>query len=272
MPEKKRTRAAISAQENFGEGLCQELEVLLAPDDIQIAFDRKTGIQQLSNQPSECLIPFLVSKLFEFGAEKIITSAPGRVGFKVKPDAFLAAKTEMIYDIREKVAGKATIGKLAFATATSRIFIFEIYYAGSFKLKREFTDNEIKTAGGVGQALEDFFSEVEQSLEGSGITAIQAANKTRRSRNNEYLFHFSYQPTLGFYENEVYGAGCYSVRGDATLDEINGYGVDSKTCELMTQRCICAQVLKMQFTAPIWFPVKFIISTTRKKYLILMMN
>lgn len=109
---------------------------------------------------------------------------------------------------------------------TSRTFTFEIYYEGRFRVKREFSDKEIKSEGGIRNVLEAFFEEIESTIYDSKFSPADTPSSRQRSRNNEYLFGFSYSPHMCFGESEVFGEGCYAIRGDAPTDEINDHGID----------------------------------------------
>ena|GEM_PF-559886 len=210
----------------FYESLNLQLEALLEPHDFQIAFDRKTGVRPLEKQQSTYFVPFLVSKVHEFKAEDIIIPTPGCTGFKIEERALLSARETLAQDIRDALSEKVAIHELIFSMATSRNFGFEIYYEGSFRVKREFSDDEIASEGGVRDALESFFDEIESAIEPYGFDITGNPSTHRRSVNNEYLFNIGYSRNIGFSESKVCGEGCYAISGDATTDEINEYGVD----------------------------------------------
>jgi len=114
------------------------------------------------------------------------------------------------------------IHELVFNIATSRAFVFDICYHGIFRVKREFSGEELKCEGGVKGALENFFYEVESC----GLTVSSKSSTHRRTRNNEYLFSVFYETDLDISESEVYGAGSYAITGNYEfIDKINDYSV-----------------------------------------------
>jgi hypothetical protein len=129
-------------------------------------------------------------------------------------------------DIRDTLGTKVAIHELVFSMATSRIFVFEIYYEGSFRVKREFSDDDIESEGCVRDALESFFDEIKSAIEPFGFDVTSTPSRHQRSRDNEYLFGVYYAPHTGFNESDVHGEGCYAIKGDASTDEINEYGID----------------------------------------------
>lgn len=213
-------------EEEFSHSINRQLEVLLEPLDYQIAFDRKTGLHPVNKLQLTYLIPFLVSKLHEFKAEDIIIPRPGYTGFKVEARVLSSVQETLALDIRDTLGTNVTIHELVFSMATSRRFVFEIYYEGSFRVKREFTNEVIESEGGVRDALESFFDEIVSAIEPFGFQVTSTPSIRQRSHNNEYLFGVFYAPCIGFSESDVHGEGCYAIRGNASTDEINEYGID----------------------------------------------
>jgi hypothetical protein len=194
--------------------------------NFQIAFDEKAGVHSFKEQKSTHLIPFLISKIHEFKDENIITPKPGYTRFKIEDKAFSSIQKTLAQEIRDTVGSKVEIHELSFNMATSRSFGFEIYYEGSFRVKREFSDDDIESEGGVRDALESFYDEIESAIEGTGFEVTGTPSSYQRSRNNEYLFEVYYAPIIGFSERDVHGAGCYAIRGNASTDEVNFHGID----------------------------------------------
>ncbi|MCF8039633.1 MAG: hypothetical protein K9K79_09985 [Desulfohalobiaceae bacterium] len=213
-------------EEEFCDSVNLQLEALLEPLDYKIAFDRKTGVRPFNKQQLTYLIPFLVSKVYEFKAENIIIPRPGYSGFKVEDRALSSVQETLAKDIRNTIGTKVTIHELVFSMVTSRNFVFEIYYEGSFRVKREFSDEDIESEGGIRAALESFFDEVVSAIEPFGFQVTSTPSRRQRSRNNEYLFGVYYAPCIGFSEGDVHGEGCYAIRGDASTDEVNEHGID----------------------------------------------
>lgn len=211
---------------DFCESVNLQLEALLEPQDFRIAFDRKTEVRPFKKQQLTYFIPFLVSKVHEFKAEDIIIPKPGYTGFKVEARALSSVQETLAQDIREMLGTKVAIHELVFSMATSRSFVFEIYYEGRFRVKREFSDDDIESEGGVRDALGTFFEEIESAIKPFGFEVTSTPSRHRRSRNSEYLFGVYYAPCIGFSESDVHGEGCYAIRGDASTDEVNEYGVD----------------------------------------------
>jgi hypothetical protein len=213
-------------EEEFCDSVNLKLEALLEPLDYQIAFDRKTGIRPFEKQQLPYLIPFLVSKVHEFKAEDIIIPKPGYSGFKVENRVLSSVQETLAQDIRKTIRTKVTIHELVFSMVTSRNFVFEIYYEGSFRVKREFSDADIESEGGVRDALESFFDEIVSAIEPFGFHVTSTPSKRQRNRNNEYLFGVYHAPCIGFSESDVHGEGCYAIRGDSSIDEVNWHGID----------------------------------------------
>lgn len=213
-------------KEEFCDSVNLQLEALLKPLDCQIAFDRKTGVRLLKKQLSTYLIPFLVSKVHEFKAEDIIIPKPGYSGFRVEDKALSSVQETLAKDIRDTLGTNVAIHELVFSMATSRRFVFEIYYEGSFRVKRAFSDDEIEYKGNVRDALESFFDEIVSAIEPFGFQVTSTPSRRQRSRNNEYLFGVDYAPRIGLSESDVHGEGCYAISGDASTDEVNEYGID----------------------------------------------
>lgn len=210
----------------YCESLLPQLEDLLESHNLQIAFDEKSVAHPFKEQKSTYLIPFLVSKIHEFKVEDIIIPKPGYTGFKIEDKAFSSIQKTLAQEIHDTLGSKVETHEISFSMATSRSFGFEIYYEGSFRVKREFSDKEIESDGGVRDALELFYSEIESAIEGTGFQVTGTPSSHQRSRNNEYLFDVYYAPIISFSEKDVHGAGCYAIRGDASTDEINEYGID----------------------------------------------
>jgi hypothetical protein len=204
----------------FCDSVNLQLEALLQPLGYQIAFDTQTGVQLTY------LIPFLVSKVHEFKAENIIIPKPGYSGFKVEDRALSSVQETLAQDIRDTIGANVTIHELVFSMVTSRSFVFESFYEGSFRVKREFSDEDVESEGGVRDALESFFDEIVSAIEPFGFEITSSPSSRQRSRNNEYLFSVYYAPTIGFRESDVQGEGCYAIRGDASTNEINEHGID----------------------------------------------
>lgn len=211
-------------EKEFCESLSLELDRQLGPYGFQVAYNKKIGVCMSKDQQLTCFIPFLVSKVHEFKAEDIIVPNVGFSGFKVKDKALLLVRKTLEQDIVDALCEKVAIHEISFSMATARDFVFEVYYAGSFRVKHEFSDDEI--GGGVRDALEWFFEEIRSAILPYGVDVTDTPSTHRRSRNNEYLFHILYSSYLGFGEDEVFGRGCYALMGDASLDEINLHGVD----------------------------------------------
>lgn len=211
---------------DYCESLTHQLEELLESQNFQIAFDEKAGVHPFKEQKSTYLIPFLVSKIHEFKVEDIIIPKPGYIGFKIKDEALSSIKQTLDQEIRDTLGSKMDIHELSFSMTTSRNFAFEIYYEGSFRVKREFSDEDIESEGGVRDALESFYYEIESAIEGTGFQVTSTPSSHQRSRNDEYSFGVYYAPIIGFGENNVHGEGCYAIRGDASTGEINFYGID----------------------------------------------
>lgn len=210
----------------FCESLNLQLEALLEPQNFQIAFDRKTGVRPLEKQQTTYFVPFLVSKVLEFKTEDIIIPTPGCTGFKIEERALSSARETLAQDIRDALREKVAIHELIFSMATSRNFGFEIYYEGSFRVKREFSDDEIASEGGVRDALESFFDEIESAIQPFDFEITSTPSTHRRSHDNEYIFSVYYAQPIGISERDVRGEGSYAISGDASTDEINEYGVD----------------------------------------------
>ena len=203
-----------------------ELQTLLEPQGFQVAFDEKAGIKISEQQEKTCLVSFLVSKVCEFKFDDIVIPNPSYTSFKVTAASMSSVRNTLTQNIRDALFSKMITHELAFIMTTSRNFDFEVFYEGVFRVKREFSDDEIVSEGGVNNALESFFEEVESAIQPFGFEVDSASSRQRRSRNNEYLFDVFYAPIIGFNESTVHGEGCYAVRGDASRDEINTYGID----------------------------------------------
>ncbi|HZJ97730.1 MAG TPA: hypothetical protein VFD12_07855 [Oligella sp.] len=210
----------------FCDSMNLQLEELLQPLGYQIAFDTQTGVRPFEKQQLTYLIPFLVSKVHEFKAENIIIPKPGYSGFKVEDRALSSVQEALAQGIRDTIGTNVTIHELVFSMVTSRSFVFEIFYEGSFRVKREFSDEDVESEGGVRDALESFFDEIVSAIEPFGFEITSTPSSRQRSRNNEYLFSVYYAPTIGFRESDVQGVGCYAIRGDASTDEVNEHGID----------------------------------------------
>lgn len=218
------------SHEEWGRDFCEsvtlQLEALLEPQNFQIAFDRKTGVRVFNNKQLTYFFPFLVSKVHEFKAEDIIIPNPGYIGFEIKASAMSTVQETLTQDIRDTLGSKMAIHKLVFSMATSRGFGFEIYYEGSFRVRRKFSDDDIESKGSDRGALESFFDEIKSAIEPFGFEITSTPSKRQRSLNNEYLFNVYYAPNYVFSEIDVHGEGCYAIRGDASTDDINEYGID----------------------------------------------
>lgn len=212
-------------KEDFCDSVESQLKALLEPLDYQVAYDRKTAVRSFRKKNRSYLIPFLVSKVHEFNADNIIIPRPGYSGFKVKESALSWIQETFAKDILDTLSTHVEVYELTFNMVTSRSFTFEIFYEGNFKLKREFTDEHIKSEGGIRASLKLFFDEVASEIEPLGFQITSMPSTHKRSRNNEYLFGISYEQCIVFGENNVYGDGCYAVRGDASTDEINEHGI-----------------------------------------------
>lgn len=203
-----------------------QLEEMLEPLGYQIAFDIEEGVRSFEKQQLTYLVPFLVSKVHEFNAEDIITPESNSLCFKVKDRVFSSAQEILAQNIRDTLGTNMAIHEIVFSMATSRIFVFELFYEGSFRVKREFSDEEIEYNDGVRGALRSFFDEIESAIEPFGFEITSAPSIRQRSRNDEYLFGVYYASRINFNESKVLGAGCYAIRGDASIDEINDRGID----------------------------------------------
>lgn len=212
--------------EAFCDSVKLQLEAILEPLDYQIAFDRRTGVRSFEKQQLSYLMPFLVSKIHEFKAGDIIIPKPGYSGFKVEDSALSSIQETLAKEIHKTIGKNVAIHELAFTMVTSRSFVFEIYYEGSFRVKREFSDKDIKSEGGIRAALESFFDEVVSAIEPFGMQVTSTPSRHQRSRNNEYLFGVHYARCIGFSESGVVGEGCYAIRGDASTGEVNEHGID----------------------------------------------
>ncbi|NCB85674.1 MAG: hypothetical protein EOM44_14470 [Bacteroidia bacterium] len=212
----------------FCDSVKNELETLLKPLNWQIAFDKKNEVRSFEKMKLFSLIPFLVSKVHEFKNKDIIISKSDYSGFKVEDRALSLVQKSFIQDIRDTLGSKIEIHELIFSMVTSRSFVFEIYYEGSFRVKREFNDKDIYSEGGVRNALESFFGEVASTIEPFGFQVTSMPSRRQRSRNNEYSFGVYYAPRIAFSESDVQGEGCYAIRGNASTDEVNMHGIDFK--------------------------------------------
>ncbi len=90
-------------EEEFCGSVNLQLEAILEPLDYKIAFDRKTGVRPFKKQQLTYLIPFLVSKVYEFKAENIIIPRPGYSGFKVEDRALSSVQKTLAKDIHNTI-------------------------------------------------------------------------------------------------------------------------------------------------------------------------
>jgi len=202
-----------------------KIKGVLENQSFQVAYDRESGIKPFENQRSTYLVPFLVSKVWQFASKdiRVIKRGPD---FKIKEDALKSVQEALAQTIRGEICENFMIHELVFDKATSRKFTFEIYYEGSFRVKWEFSSDDVKSKRGVRIALESFFDEVISEIEPFGFQVSSKSSRHQRMSSNEYLFDVYYQTDVEFNENEVIGEGGFAVRGDASIDEINTYGVD----------------------------------------------
>lgn len=213
------------AFEHF-EPLHFDINALMEPRHVQVAFDKKAGVRPLANNQTTYLVPFLVSKVFELKAEDITSPRQDYSGFKIKDSSLSALQESLVQDVRDTLCEKMEIHELDFIMATSRRFDFEISYEGSFRVKRKFSDEDVESEEGVKNALAAFFDEIGSVIEPFGFQVTSTPSTHRRSRDDEYRFGVYYEPVIGLSENDVHGEGCYALSGDASIDEINEYGVD----------------------------------------------
>lgn len=199
-----------------------ESEVFLGSNRFQFAFDEKTGIRQ---QATSYLVPVLVSAIHEFKPE-VLVKMPGSANFSVKTEIFISVQETLLKEIRQLLPAHLSVHELQFSMATSRVFLFDIYYEGYLTLKREFSDQEIKDNGGVNNVLSDFFDDIQSAIEPFDLQITGYPSNHRRNRDDEYTFQVYYASRTGFGENEVYGDGCFAIRGNATSDDLNHYCVD----------------------------------------------
>lgn len=171
-------------------------------------------------------MPFLVSRVHEFESKNIIVLKPGYSGFKIDDKAFSSVQQACAKDIRDALITSFPLHDLVFNMATSRCFVFEVFYEGVFRVGCNFSDEYIESEGGVRDALVSFFEEVSASIEPFGFEVISTPSSHRRSSRGEYVFGVYYAPHISFNERDVHGEGCYAIRGDASIEEVNEFGVD----------------------------------------------
>lgn len=227
------------SERNYFESLTFEIATLLKPSNFQIAYNGKTKAYPFNKEQSTYLVPFLVSKTIELKADDIIIHNSDNSAFEIKTNSLLLTQKILEKSIRDALCAKLAIHELVFTMATSRSFIFEIYYAGTFIVKRVFSDVEIESVGGIKDVLESFFDDIESLIEPSGFTVNRESPTHRRNLNNEYSFEVAYTAYIGFGEGNVNGDGCYAVRGDASADEIREYSIDfSDVCSTETNELL----------------------------------
>lgn len=212
-------------EEIFLNNIGLKLKELLEPSLFQVSFDKEIGVTTYKEDNVKYLIPFAISKVYELKSDDIIIPDPSYTGFRVGSDALFSIKKEFTQEVYDVLENEGMIYELFFDMVACRSFVFEIYYEGFFKVKYEFTNEKIESAGGVRLALEEFYEEIEASIEPFGFMVTSTPSSRQRSSNDEYLFGIYYAPLMSFRESDVYGEGCYAIRGDSTIDEINLHGI-----------------------------------------------
>jgi hypothetical protein len=202
-----------------------QLAERLEPLDFQISFDMKAGTRSCDENMSTYQVPFLVSKICKFRKADILFSSSNSAAFRIKDQAFLNVRETLANDIRAALGPIIDVFSLDFCMATSRSFVFEIYYQGCFKVRREFGDTEIQNQGGVKNTLMNFFEEIKSAIEPFAFEVVDEPANSRRNRNDEYCFQVLHTRFVGFGESDVHGEGCFALKGNATTDEVNEYGV-----------------------------------------------
>lgn len=228
------------------DSLALQCETFLGADRFQIAYDEKIGVRPCNQQKSTYNVPFLLSTIHEFKPEDLVRM-PGSANFRIKADVFSSVQNALAKEIRDLLTEEVSIRELHFSMATSRIFIFDVYYEGNFRVKREFSDHEIKSSGGVREVLMDYFEGIQLALEPFGFEITSSPSNHRRNRDDEYSFGFYYAPNVGFNESEVHGNGSYAIRGDASIDEINHYCVGFDDVRLEEAKANLVLVLEENF-------------------------
>lgn len=225
---RERKRVELSDEQwksELWESMYLQLKGLLEPHGFQVYFDEKRKVREPKRQQPTYLVPFLISEVHKVKIDNVVIPRPGYTGFKVDDKTLSSIQETMVRNIRNILGAKMAIHELVFSMATSRRFVFEIYYEGYFSVKREFSHCDIECEGGVRDALRVFFDEIEEAISQTGFEVTSTPSSYRRSRNDEYLFGVYYAPSIEFGESDVRGEGCYATRGNASIDEINLYGV-----------------------------------------------
>lgn len=209
---------AISQQIN-------NLEKKLDKLGYDISIDHHRSSNQVSHEKNKLILNFIASKKCTIDLGTSILSAENDTKKKENRKILSDLNRNYLHDIKLALSPSFSIRSLHLHHVVSREFIFQVLFEGYFIVKRDFSESEIKESGGVKKSLEDFFYEIELSLEGTEYSLSPPATR-RRNSMNEYRFNFTCEKFIGFTETQVAGLGCYGAYGDASVDEVNFLGID----------------------------------------------
>ena len=167
-------------------------------------------------------ITFSVSILRAFNEKEILTKGSS-VGFSIKARPLSLSIKEIRSQLYTSLCYDYKISDLELKLITSREFAFEMYFEGEMVVEYEFSDVEIRNNGGVSNALNFFFDEIDGALIPYGYTLI-APTKKRRSPDNRYVFGIVLTEVLCCGENDITGPVLLADR-EMSLDDLQQVGL-----------------------------------------------
>jgi hypothetical protein len=198
------------------ENLATDLEEKL-PDFDSVVF---THYERYSPGRQFFTVHFDVSKLHLFDNADFFIPRGSYWGFKVRPRPLLSVDRLIQARLYESLCRDYQVSQLSFKFATSRVFEIEMYFEGEIVVEHEFTPDEIREAGSISEALEQFFGDVVSGYpERFELTPLN--NVSRRRADNKYTFSVYTRRTFSFRENEFDG-------GDFTRIGREGSEADSE--------------------------------------------
>lgn len=208
----------------------QQMTAIFAGTDFQIASEKKRDLPSIDSRKHLTAVPYLISTLHDFNSDEIIKHSSSEE-FEIKEQVFAATTIKFKNDIVEILEKNSLIHEIQFLHAVSRVFIFDIYHEGNFRLKREFSQKELKSDN-ICELLSSFFDEVLSAAEQIGLEVSEMPSTSQRNRNNEYEFKYYYNMSSSFDEKEVCGEGVYGLREFDDLQKLNDSCVSFKNYEL----------------------------------------
>lgn len=152
--------------------------------------------------------PLILSKVAFFTEDDLDYYSETHGSFAPTASALQQVHSMMRDTVQEFENANSLRANLNFLGATSRNFVFETYYEGSFELHKIFSEEELNAYFSVSEALEDFFDNVASELDSHGIEVTKMPSTSRRAKGGIYRFefYFSEQELLKEHQVEVVDA------------------------------------------------------------------